>query len=85
MCRCACGGADTTARAAQLGRHPAGALLEELCFAAHDEAGRVVPDGVKGKVMCGWMKKARKAVLSGDGDLIQLPPLKLPAEVRAPS
>lgn len=71
----------------QLGDVQAGAIVEDIGFACYDEAGRPTPAGgamFAGRVMCGWMRKARKAVLSEAGAIVLLPALDVPKEVRLP-
>jgi hypothetical protein len=68
----------------QLGGLPAGSKVEDLGFCCYDEAARPSPaPGVTytGRVMCGWMRKARKAVLSEAGAMVMLPALQVPQEV----
>ena len=65
----------------QLGEVPAGAAVEELAFQAADEGARPVAAGLTGKVMCGWMRRARTAVFEDAGSLVLLPPLPVTSEV----
>jgi hypothetical protein len=74
-----------SACAVQLGDLQAGEKVEGIGFACFNEAGRPTPSSdkeVNGRVMCGWMRKARKAVLTESGALTMLPPLTVPTEVR---
>lgn len=75
----------TKSRRMQLGDVPAGSSVEEIGFSCYDEAGRLAPAGnntFSGRVMCGWMRKARKAVLTEAGSIVLLPKLSIPKEVR---
>jgi hypothetical protein len=64
---------------------PAGSKIDDLGFCCYDEAARPSPaQGATytGRVMCGWMRKARKAVLSETGAMVMLPALQVPQEVQ---
>lgn len=67
----------------QLGDVPAGGSVEGLSFGCTDEVDRPVAVAVKGKVMCGWMRKARTATIEGDCSCVVLPKLKVPQQVCA--
>lgn len=68
----------------QLGEVAAGSCVEEISFTASDEGGRPVAAGITGKVMCGWMRKARTAKFAEEGTLVLLPKLPVTTEVRHP-
>lgn len=58
--------------------------MEDLAFGASDEGARPVAAGVTGKVMCGWIRKARTAVFAEEGSLVLLPKLPVTSEVLLP-
>ena len=64
-----------------------GTKLNQISFSCFDEGGRQTPDNDSlsfvGKASCGWMRKARKAVLSGAGCTIFLPPLDVGKQARS--
>jgi hypothetical protein len=66
----------------QLGEVAAGSCVEEIAFSASDEGGRPVAAGATGKVMCGWMRKARTAHFAEEGTMVLLPKLSVTSEVR---
>lgn len=66
----------------QLGDVPAGGSVDCLAFGCIDEIDRPVAEAVRGKVMCGWMRKARTAAIEGDCSCVMLPKLKVPPQVR---
>eukprot|EP00892_Ulva_mutabilis_P012666 jgi/Ulvmu1/9772/UM056_0012.1 len=68
-------------RAYQLGDVAAGSSIDTLSFGCIDEVDRPVAVAVKGKVMCGWMRKARTAAIEGDCTCVMLPKLKVPQQV----
>lgn len=65
----------------QLGDVAAGSSIDTLSFGCIDEVDRPVAAAVKGKVMCGWMRKARTASIEGDCTCVMLPKLKVPQQV----
>ena len=57
-------------------------MLDDLSFSCFGEEMQSVAAGTSGRVMCGWMAKARRATLAEEGTLVLLPPLTAPTMVR---
>lgn len=76
------------ASALQLGDVPVGSKMSHITFCCFDEGGRQTPrndnEVFSGKASCGWMRKARKAVLQGAGCTIFLPTFDVGTQVRTP-
>ena len=66
-----------------MGEVPAGTRIENLSFTCFDETGAPAAGGVAGRVMTGWMARARKASLPEEGALVMLPKFNLPTTVSA--